>query len=94
MWCVPHTKSPRGLSSSRQGSDWMQPLNVCLTGLIPTASLASVSVSRMFRNPSPFSELSRNRFCATVSSTAMGSGSSDFTRRPSTMSDSCSPSSP
>ena len=94
MPCVLQTKSPRGPSSSRHGSDCMQPLNVCLTGLIPIASFASSSVSRMFRNPSPFSEFSRNRFCATVSSTAMGSGSSDFTRRPSTMSVSCSPSSP
>ena len=94
VWWVPQTKSPRGPSSSRQGSDWMQPLNVCLTGLMPTASLASWSVSRTFRNPSPFSELSRKRFCATVSSTAVGSGSSDFTRRPSTTSDSCSPSRP
>ena len=48
----------------------------------------------MLRKPSPFSEFSRNRFCATVSSTAMGSGSSDFTRRPSTRSETCSPSSP
>ena len=39
-------------------------------------------------------EFSRNRFCATVSRTAIGSGSSDFTRRPSTMSETCSPSSP
>ncbi len=94
MWCVLHAKSPRGVFSSTQGADWMQPVNVCLTGSMPTASFASVSVSRMLRNPSPFSEFSRNRFCDTVSRTAIGSGSSDFTRRPSTMSETCAPSRP
>ena len=74
--------------------DWMQGVNTCRTGLIPTASTASRSVSRMFRKPSPRSELSRNRFWLTVSRTDMGSGSRDFTRRPRTMSCTCAPSSP
>lgn len=68
-------------------------MNSCLTGSIPTASRASVSVSRMFKKPSPRSELSRKRFWVTVSRTAIGSGSWDRTRRPSTMSCNGSPSS-
>ena len=74
------------------GDAWMHAVNTCRTGSIPIASAVSASVSRMLRKPSPRSELSRNRFCATVSSTAIGSGRSDFTRSPSTTSWTCRPS--
>lgn len=62
------------------------------TGSMPMALRASSRVSRMSRKPSPRSELSRDRFRATVSSTLMGSESRDLTRSPSTTSWMCSPS--
>lgn len=71
----------------------MQGVNTRWTGSIPTASCVSWSVNRMLRKPSPWREFSRNRFWATVIRTAIASGSSDFTRRPSTISWTCLPSS-
>ncbi len=92
--CPPQWNSPPGRRSSRQGVDWMHGVKTCRTGLIPTASSASWSVRRMLRKPSPVRALSRKRFWLTVSSTDIGSGSRDLTRRPRTMSCTCLPSSP
>lgn len=85
LW-VEHWKSPCSSRPITHGREAMHSSKTRRTGSMPTTSAVSASVRRMLRKPSPRSELSRNRFCATVSSTAMGSVRPDFTRRPSTTS--------